>query len=129
MFQLKNQQLRVSGKMTTKVKIEQPTYVYLNSEKYPDQTCIGINTGKYKGVVYKYGKVSLGETDAKERLPFRFEYDILDNNGIEKKEFNDEFFTLIGDILVNIIDEQVGRDNGTIEQYNRENDPIQPNNE
>ena len=58
-----------------------------------------------------------------------FEYDILDNNGIEKKEFNDEFFTLIGDILVNIIDEQVGRDNGTIEQYNRENDPIQPNNE
>ena len=112
-----------------KVKIEQPTYVYLNSEQYPDQTCIGINTGKYKGVVYKYGKVSLGEADAKERLPFRFEYDILDNNGIEKKEFNDEFFTLIGDILVNIIDEQVGRDNGTIEQYNRENDPIQPNNE
>ena len=29
--------------MTTKIKVEQPTYVYLNSEKYPDQTCIGIN--------------------------------------------------------------------------------------
>ena len=33
-------------------------YSYIESAKYPDQTCIGINEGDYAGVIYKYGKVS-----------------------------------------------------------------------
>ena len=45
----------------SKVTIEKQNFVYLNSQKYPDVTCIGINTGKFKGVVYKYGNVTLGE--------------------------------------------------------------------
>ena len=44
------------------------------------QQAIGItDKGKYDGVVYRYGKVTFGE----------------------------EFFTLIGDILVDIIDEKI----------------------
>ena len=39
-------------------------------------------------------------------MPFRFEYDILDNNMIPKEEFKDDFFKLIGDILVDIIERQ-----------------------
>ena len=51
-------------------------------------------------------------------MPFRFEYDILDSNLIPRESFNDEFFELIGDILVDIIDRQEG---DIVEPINREN--------
>ncbi len=65
------------------------SYVYVES-KSQDQTCIGIKGGKFAGVIYKYGKVSLGE----------------------------DWINLIGDILVNIMDEEYGKSD------NRENDII-----
>ncbi len=87
-------------------------YVFITN-KNEDMQCIGIRKGKFEGVVYKYGKVSLGEENKKGNLPFRFEYDILDNNMIPKEEFDDKnFFKLIGDILVDIIDRQEDLDIG-----------------
>ena len=80
--------------------------VYVES-KSQDQTCIGIKGGKFAGVVYKYGRVSFGkEEDENGNLPMQFQYDIVDNNGIPREQFNDEFFNLIGDILVEVMDEQ-----------------------
>ena len=82
-------------------------YSYIQSAKYPNQTCIGINEGTYAGVIYKYGKVTFGkEEDENGNLPLQFQYDIVDNNGIPREQFDDEFFNLIGDILVEIMDEQ-----------------------
>ena len=43
------------------------------------------------------------EEDEDGKLPLHFEYDIVDNCGVPKEEFDEEFFTLIGDILVDII--------------------------
>ena len=81
-------------------------YVFITN-KDEEMQCIGIRKGKIEGVVYKYGKVSLGEETKNGDLPFRFEYDILDNNMIPRSEFDDEnFFNLLGDILVDIIDRQ-----------------------
>ena len=81
-------------------------YVFITN-KDENMQCIGIRKGKFEGVVYKYGKVSLGEETKDGNLPFRFEYDILDNNMIPREEFNDDsFFKLLGDILVDIIDRQ-----------------------
>ena len=81
-------------------------YVFITN-KDENMQCIGIRKGKFEGVVYKYGKVSLGEETKDGNLPFRFEYDILDNNMIPREEFDDEnFFKLLGDILVDIIDKQ-----------------------
>ena len=81
-------------------------YVFITN-KDEDMQCIGIRKGKFEGVVYKYGKVSLGEENKDGNLPFRFEYDILDNNMIPREEFDDDnFFKLLGDILVDIIDRQ-----------------------
>jgi hypothetical protein len=82
-------------------------FVFLNSEKHPDQTCIGL-TGEtnYHGVIYKYGEVTVpDETKLNEsnHLNLKFKYDILENNGIPKEKFNDDFFKLIGDILYHII--------------------------
>ena len=81
-------------------------YVFITT-KDEDMQCIGIKTGKYAGVVYKYGKVSLGEETDDGKMPFKFEFDILDNNLIDREKFdNDEFFDLLGDILVDVIDRQ-----------------------
>ena len=81
-------------------------FVYVES-KSQDQTCIGIKGGKFAGVVYKYGKVSFAkEEDKNGNLPMQFQYDIVDNNGIPREQFNDEFFNLIGDILVEVMEEQ-----------------------
>ena len=82
-------------------------FVFLNSEDYPDQTCIGLTTETdYAGVIYKYGTVTLpDESKIKdgEPLKLQFKYDILENNGISRDKFGDEFFKLIGDILYHII--------------------------
>ena len=94
-------------------------YVFITN-KDENMQCIGIRKGKFEGVVYKYGKVSLGEETKDGNLPFRFEYDILDNNMIPREEFDDKnFFKLLGDILVDIIDRQENLNIGNAN--NREN--------
>jgi len=90
------------------------SYVYVES-KTEDQTCIGIKGGKFAGVVYKYGDVSLGEETKDGSMPFKFKFDIIDNNAVPKEDFKDDFMNLIGDILVDIIEEQYA------EPDNREN--------
>lgn len=82
-------------------------FVFLESPDYPDQTCIGL-TGDtdYHGVVYKYGAVTIPDEknlDENQHLRLKFKYDILDNNGIPKENFGEDFFKLIGDILYHII--------------------------
>ena len=84
-------------------------FSYIETAKYPEQTCIGINKGKYAGVVYKYGTVTPREENG--ALTMKFEYDIIENNAIPRDQFGDEFFNLIGDILVEVIDEKFGKDN------------------
>ena len=91
-------------------------YTYITT-KNEDMQCIGIKKGKFHGVVYKYGNVSFGEENDDGHLPLKFEFDILDNNLIPKEEFGEDWSDLIGDILVDIIDEQEGN---KIESDNRE---------
>ena len=81
------------------------SYVFVES-KSQDQTCIGIKGGKFAGVIYKYGSVSLGEETEDGKMPFKFEFDIVDNNAVPKEDFGEDFMNLIGDILVDIIEEQ-----------------------
>ena len=84
------------------------------SQKDEDFASIVIKDGKFKDVIYNYGKVSIPEEDNLNEdgtLPFRFEYTIIDNVGIPRDNFDEEFFTLIGDILVDIIHEQSEEDN------------------
>ena len=89
-------------------------YSYIQSAKYPNQTCIGINEGKFAGVIYKYGKVTPIEEDDKLRL--KFDWQILDSNGLGKEHFGDDFFNLIGDILYDIMDKQL--EDGSLQYVN-----------
>ena len=99
-------------------------FVFLNSDAYPDQTCIGLTEETdYHGVVYRYGQVSIPDEAAlneNNHLNLKFKYDILENNGIPKEKFNEEFFKLIGDILYHIIitQSEVGYDNNTDDRTN-----------
>ena len=84
------------------------------SRKGDKQAALRIGEGKYEGVVYSYGKVVLpeeNEINAKGDLPFKFEYTILDNANMNREEFGNEFFTIIGDILVTIIEQQLQEEN------------------
>ena len=90
-------------------------YMFVSQED-EDFASIMIKDGKFKDVIYNYGKVSIPEEDNLNEdgtLPFRFEYTIIDNVGIPRENFGEDFFTLIGDILVDIIDEQSEEDNVT----------------
>ena len=88
-------------------------YMFVSQEN-EDFASIMIKDGKFKDVIYNYGKVSIPEEDNLNEdgtLPFRFEYNIIDNVGIPRETFGEDFFTLIGDILVDIIHEQSEEDN------------------
>jgi len=90
-------------------------YMFVSRED-EDFASIMIKDGKFKDVIYNYGKVSIPEEknlNEDGTLPFRFQYTILDNVGIPRENFDEEFFVLIGDILVDIIDEQSEEDNVT----------------
>mgnify|MGYP001411684119 FL=1 len=100
-------------------------FVFLNSDAHPDQTCIGLTSETdFHGVVYKYGAVSFpeeimseSEMKGKKDLPFTFKYDIIENNGIPKENFGDDFFKLIENILLHIIIAQ--SEDGSIESNYR----------
>ena len=84
------------------------TFVSRTDDKWASICIMG---GKFDGVIYKYGKVSIPEEENEDgTLPFQFEYNIIDNIGISREDFDEEFFTLIGDILVDIIDDQIEED-------------------
>ena len=106
-------------------------FVFLTSDAYPDQTCIGLTSETdFHGVVYRYGQVTLpdeSKLDANNHLNLQFKYDILENNGIPKAKFNDDFFKLIGDILYHIIiaQSEVGYDNTDDRTNNTEQSSIQ----
>ena len=73
--------------------------------------------GFYQGVVYRYGKVT--PIEEKDQLRLKFDWQILNSNGLGKEHFNDDFFNLIGDILYDIMDEQMK--DGSLQYVNTDN--------
>ena len=61
--------------------------------------------------------MDLEKLEKRKDLPFKFEYDILETNGIPKDNFNDKFEKLVGDVLLHIIIAQ--SEDGTIESNYR----------
>jgi hypothetical protein len=100
-------------------------YTYVENK---DKTWTGIGltekAGKYQGVVYKYGKVDIKEDEENDTASLQFEWDMLDSNGLPKEMIGDDFFKLIGDILQEIIREQLDKEDlQYVNTDNRENNP------
>lgn len=76
--------------------------------------------GKFKDVIYKYNRFGLVEPiEGEETLKYRFEYDIIEiPEEIRDKKYTDkeglEFEKLIGDILIQVLEENV--------EYEEDND-------
>ena len=105
-------------------------FVFLTSEAYPNQTCIGLTSETdYHGVVYRYGEVTLpdeSKLDANNNLNLKFKYDILETNGISKTKLEtNEFKKLLGDILYHVIIAQ--SEDVSIESDDREDNTQQLN--
>ena len=77
-----------------------------------DFTCIKLLQGKYKGIIYKYGKVGFAKEEKPDgTLPMKFDYDIIFNPHEETSIDKQEFIDYIGDILIEQLDKQIK--NGT----------------
>jgi len=73
-----------------------------------DYSSIKLTEGKFKDVIYHYGKVSFApEENADGKLPMKFDYTIDKNpNDIDLLD-NQEFIDYIGDILIELLDKKV----------------------
>jgi hypothetical protein len=94
--------------VTDQTKNKKYAYVQRDGD---DFTCIKLLEGKYKGIIYKYGKVGFAKEEKPDgTLPMKFDYDIIFNpheTDIDKQEFID----YIGDILIEQLERQLN--NGT----------------
>ena len=83
-----------------------------------DHTCIKLTEGQYEGIIYKYGKVGIPpkvKEDAEGRLPLTFDYTVVKNPKDLDILDNQEFINYIGDILVELLDEQLKNGQAIIE--------------
>ena len=73
-----------------------------------DYSSIKLTEGKFKDVIYHYGKVSFAaEENADGKLPMKFDYPIDKNpNDVDLLD-NQEFIDYIRDILIELLDKKV----------------------
>ena len=78
-------------------------YVFAQREQ-DEFSCI---IGEYKDVIYKYGRVQFAsEPNQLDQLPLKFDYEVMKNpNNVDTQTEN--FRHKIGDILVEVMEEQL----------------------
>ena len=81
-------------------------YVFAQREQ-DEISCIKIIIGEYKHVIYKYGRVQFAsEPNQLDQLPLKFDYEVMKNpNNVDTQTEN--FRHKIGDILVEVMEEQL----------------------
>ena len=88
-------------------------FEYIQIPDIEDQFAFRISKGKFKDVVYKYNKFGVNpDPNPDDTLTYKFEYDILEipEEIVDKKyadEEGKEFEQLIGDILIEVIQENI----------------------
>ena len=90
---------------------ENYTYVSRGQDQWAS---IMITKGEYEGIIYQYGRVSVAEEENENgEMPLSFNYNIVDINGHDKEELDSstDFQNTLGDILVEILDEQLEAEN------------------
>ena len=87
-------------------KTKKNRYVFAHKAD-TDYSSVKLVDGKFKGVIYHYGKVGFAEQeDENGKLPMKFDY-VVDLNPTDYVLYdNQEFIDYIGDILIELLDEQ-----------------------
>ena len=102
---------------TDKTTPKKRRYMFAQKEG-EDHTCIKLTEGEFKDVIYKYGKVGVhpeAKEDESGRLPFTFDYTIVKNPHDKDLLDNQAFIDYIGDILIELLDEQLKNGQAIIE--------------
>ena len=91
-------------------------YVFVQKDG-DDFSCIKLLEGKYKGIIYKYGKVGFAKEENPDgTLPMKFDYDIIFNPHEETSIDKQDFIDYIGDILIELMENQVNNGTAIFEQ-------------
>ena len=88
-------------------RINPSTWEYVSREDDAQASVLLRGDHKFSGVIYSYGRINVPEPTVEGMAKLSFDYNIEDNNNIPRDEFDEEFFTLIGDILVDIIEQRM----------------------
>ena len=74
-----------------------------------DFSCIKLKAGKYRGVIYHYGKLGFAKDENPDgTLPMKFDFVVKVNPTDEVLNVdNNEFVEYIGDILIEILETQL----------------------
>jgi len=81
-----------------------------------DYSSIKLTEGKFKDVIYHYGKVSFAPKENSDgKLPMKFDY-VIDKKPDNLKLDNQEFIDYIGDILLELLEKKVN-DGTAIEDW------------
>ena len=89
------------------MRIDPEAWEYVSREGDAQASVLLRGSHKFSGVIYSYGRINVPEPTSDGFAQLSFDYNIEDNNNIPRDEFDEEFFTLIGDILVDIIDQRM----------------------
>ena len=82
-------------------------YVFAQQEG-KDYSCVKLTEGKFKDVIYHYGKVGFAkEENSKGQLPMKFDYNVIKKPADVDTLDNQEFIDYIGDILIELLEQQV----------------------
>lgn len=76
--------------------------------EHKDDSTVGIcleDTGKFDGVIYRYGQVKLGrDENPNGTRDLTFDWILLDSNGVDKEDLmTEEFADIVGSILEELI--------------------------
>src|SRR6056300_1539926 len=92
----------------------------VENDDVKDQWGVMITDGKYKGLVYNYGNVRFLERDNDDAI-LQFEYNVLEKIDIDMENLSEddhvEFRKMIGDILVELIEDAVDYKSKQNEQF------------
>jgi len=86
-------------------------YVFAQKEG-EEHSCVKITEGKFKDVIYHYGRVAFAPESEKQsdgKLPMKFDYTVDKNPNNLILLDNKEFIDYIGDILLEILEDQLER--------------------
>ncbi len=98
-----NENSNTDQKKQKKQKIKRYAFA---QRKGDDFTCIKLLDGEYEGIIYKYNNVKFEEVTNSGQIPLQFTYDVFVNS--EKKNVDSQQFkNYIGDILVELVDQQL----------------------
>ena len=90
------------------------------------ETAYVIKEGKFEGVVYTYTDIELPEMDgeSEEEIPVKFTYHVMKNPTDENLVENTEFGNVIGEIMLEILDEALANDSVNYENRNDDTEQL-----